>query len=121
MIRPPQTGNRGVGSAGCVAGLCLAWVYLDTIPDFSFKIFRPGQSLGFATGANGFNDVLTRYVRVRFPDRFNHSPDGIFIKRSVHFFPFIWTAIPGYGVAAPYRRCNATAAPKFSNVLRSIR
>ena len=97
--------------------LRLRWVYLDTIPDFSFQILTPRLSLGFPAGANFFYDIVARDLRVGFAYGLNHSPDSCFIKRSVHFCPFTSAAIPGFVGAAPYVKFDATAALKFSNFL----
>jgi hypothetical protein len=71
------------------AGGALIWIYLEAIPDFFFQILAPDQSLGFPAGANFLNDIFARDVRADFSHGLNHSPDGGFIKRSVHFFPLV--------------------------------
>jgi hypothetical protein len=93
---------------------------LDTIPDFPFQILAPDLSLGFPARANFFNDIFARYLRVCFAHCLNHSPDGGFIKRSVHFCPFTSAAIPGFVVAVPYVEFGATAASKFRNLFEEV-
>jgi hypothetical protein len=99
---------------------CLSWIDLDTVPDFSVQILAPCLALGFPAGANSFYDIFARYLRVGFPHGFNHSPDGGFIKRSVHFCPFTSAAMLGFVVAVPYMNFHATAALKFRNLFGEV-